>query len=106
MKIILNVIGIVIFFLSRFSNRKDKTTEPSIKFWFKDNWEQLITIGLFDVALMILASKQALNIDFSKLTFLPDWLQLVGDVALFFVIGLLGAYLAYEGYQKRVIDKR
>ena len=55
---------------------------------------------------MILASKQALNIDFSKLTFLPEWLQLVGDVALFFVIGLLGAYLAYEGYQKLVIDKR
>ena len=74
MKIILNIIGIVIFFLSRFSNRKDKTTEPSVKFWIRDNWEQLITIALFDIALMILASKQALNIDFSKLTFLLEWL--------------------------------
>ena len=106
MEIIVNVIAIAIFFLVRFNGRKDKTKEPDINFWLKDNWEQLVTIVLFDVLLMILAGKNALNLDLSQLTFLPSWMQLMGNLAVAAVIGLLGAFLAYEGYKTIVLNNR
>ncbi len=106
MKILINLIGVAIFFLVRFGNRTDKTKEPNLKFWLQDNWEQLSAVILFDAALMILRSQEGLNIDFTQLTFLPSWLQLVGDIGLCFAIGSLGAWLAYTGYKKLILDKR
>lgn len=106
MKILLNVIGILIFFINRFANRSKKTVAFSFKFWIRDNWEQSATILLFDIALMILLSKEGLNIDFTQLAFLPPWLQLIGDLAASFIIGLLGAWIIYCGYKKIVINKR
>lgn len=106
MKIFINVIGILIFFINRYAGRKDKTKDPNIKYWLKDNWEQLTVIALFDIALMILMSKEGLNIDFSKLEFLPNWLQFTGDLAFSFVLGVAGAWLAYCAYKKLIIDKR
>lgn len=106
MKILINIIGVVIFFLVRFGNRTDKTSQPNLKFWWLDNWEQLTAVILFDGALMILRSGEGLNIDFTQLTFLPSWLQLAGDIGLCFAIGCLGAWMAYAGYKKLILDKR
>ena len=107
MKILLNVIGILIFFLNRYVGRKDKTAEPSIKFWLKDNWAELVIITLFDAALMILVVFGGLKFDFSKLLpSLPEGLTLAGDMAMCFLIGLFLAWTFYSIIKKKVEDSK
>jgi hypothetical protein len=106
MKIALNIIGIAIFFLVRLGGRKDKTTPFSVKFWLKDNWEQLVAILLVDVALMLLVFQGGLQFNFEKIApMLPDGVQLAGDSALCFLVGSLFAWLVYVAYKKAVLDK-
>lgn len=106
MKIALNVIGILIFFLVRLGGRKDKGTPFSVKFWLKDNWEQLCAVLLVDIALMLLVFQGGLQFNFEKLApMLPDGVQLAGDSALCFLVGLLFAWGVYVGYKKAVLDK-
>jgi hypothetical protein len=106
MKILINILGIITFFWVRFTNRTDKTAEPSLKFWLKDNYEQLVCIGLIDIALMLLVFQGGLKVSFEKLPGLPDWIQLIGDGAMYYLVGLVFSYFAYEAYKKLVIDKR
>jgi hypothetical protein len=107
MKILLNFIGILIFFLNKFNGRKDKTTEPSIKFWFKDNWPELVIISLFDMALMILLVFGGLKLDFTKLLpSLPDGVTVAGDWAACFLIGLFLAWAFYALIKKKVEDSK
>jgi len=107
MKIVLNIIGILIFFLVRLGGRKDKETPLSIKFWLKDNWEQLCAVVLFDVALMMLVFQGGLQFNFEKIApMLPDGVQLVGDAALCFLVGLFFAWGIYAAYKKAVLEKR
>lgn len=97
MKILLNFLGIVLYFLMRFQNRTDKTLEPDIKFWFKDNWVELTIITLFDVSLMLLLLKGGLVIDLNKyFPSLPDGVAFTGDLAICFLIGLVLASAVYE----------
>ena len=106
MRIILNIIGILIFFISRFNGRKDKVKETSISFWFKDNWGELISIALFDIALMMLVFIGGIEFNFEKLApMLPEGLKLVGDGAMCFIIGSVLAWGVYVGYQK-IIKKK
>lgn len=106
MKIALNIIGILIFFLTKFATRKDKDAPVSASFWLKDNWEQLIAVALFDVALMLLVFTGGLQLSFEKLTVIPAWLQVTGDGAVCFAVGAFIAWAAYTGYKKIVLDKR
>jgi hypothetical protein len=107
MKIALNIIGILIFFLVRLAGRKDKDSPFSIRFWLKDNWEQLAAVVLFDVALMLLVFQGGLQFNFEKIApMLPEGVQLAGDAAMCFLVGLLFAWGIYSGYKKMVIDKR
>jgi hypothetical protein len=97
MKILLNVLGVIIFFLLRFDGRADKTKETSLVFWAKDNWVECIVIALFDFALLILGLYGGLQIDFTKIfPLLPDWVTIGGDMALSFAIGLFGGYAGYS----------
>ena len=107
MKILLNILGVLIFFFARLAGRKNREQPLSIKFWLKDNWEQLIIIALFDVALMLLVFQGGIQFNFDKLTpMLPEGLQIAGDSALCFLVGLFFAWSVYLGYKKMVIDKR
>lgn len=107
MKIALNIIGIAIFFLVRLGGRKNTATPLSIKFWLKDNWEQLAAVILIDVALMLLVFQGGLQFNFEKLApMLPDGVQLAGDAALCFAVGALFAWGVYVGYKKMVLEKR
>jgi hypothetical protein len=105
MKILLNILGIFTFFLIRFFNRKDKVTEPSFKFWFKDNkWESFLIL-LVDFQLMIFALKGGLSVDLEKvLPFLPDGINLTGDWALCAMMGWFVAWLVYVAIKKKVED--
>lgn len=106
LNIFLNVLGIVTFFWVRFANRTDKAAEPSFKYWWKDNYEQLISIVLIDVILMILVFMGGLKLNLDKFPNIPEWVQLSGNGVLFAFIGLLFAMLTYEAYKKLILDKR
>ena len=105
-KIILNVLGIITFFWVRFANRTDKTKEPTIGFWLKSNYEQLIGIALLDVAIILLTLTGGLQLSFEKIQTLPEWIQLTGDSAIFYLTGLIFALLGYEAIKKLILDKR
>ena len=105
MKIIFNVLGILIFFFIRLGGR-DKTIPFSAKFWLKDNWEQLVAVVLFDIALMLLVIEGGLEFNFEKIApMLPDGVQLAGDSALCFLVGLVFAWGVYVGYKKFIQGK-
>ena len=102
----LNVLGIVIFFVTRYAGRTDKILPYSGKFWIKSNWEQLIGVVLTNIGLMALVFQGGLKLNLEKLPMIPEWAQVAGDEFVALLVGALFAYLAYEGYKKLVIDKR
>ncbi len=107
MKITLNVLGMLIFFLVRLGGRKDKNTPLSGKIWLRENWEQLSAVVLIDVALMLLVFEGGLKFSFEKIApMLPDGVTLVGDSALCFLVGWLFAWGVYVAYKKVVLEKR
>jgi hypothetical protein len=90
----------------RFAGRKDKDAPVSAKFWLRDNWEQLAVIAFFDVALMVLVIQGGLQFNFEKIApMLPDGVQLAGDSALCFLVGLFFSWGLYVGYKKMVQGK-
>lgn len=105
-KIILNLLGILTFFWVRFANRTDKTKEPSLKFWLKDNFEQIIGISLIDIAIIMLVLAGGLQLSLEKIQTLPGWVQLTGDSAIFYLAGLIFALLGYELVKKIILDKK
>ena len=105
-KLILNVLGIVTFFWIRFANRTDKTLQPLLKFWWKDNYEQLIGILLIDAAIIMLVFVGGLQLSLEKITTLPEWVQLSGDAAIFYLTGLVFALFGYEAIKKVILDKK
>ena len=97
MKVILNLIGILLYFLMRFNGRTNKVKEPDIKFWIKDNGVELLIITLFDVSLMLLLLKGGVVVDLNKyFPSLPDGLAFAGDLAICWLIGLMIAAGIYE----------
>jgi hypothetical protein len=104
--ILVNVLGIITFFWVRFTNRTDKTIQPTFKYWWKDNYEQLISVVLVDAMLMIFVFMGGLKLNLEKFPNIPEWVQLTGDSVMFGFTGLFFAYLAYEAYKKMIIDKR
>jgi hypothetical protein len=105
MKILLNILGILTYFFVILQGR-DKSIPFSVKFWIKDNFEQLIAVSLIDAIMMILVFMGGLKLSFEKLPIIPDWLQITGDGAVCALVGGLLAHLGYEAYKKLVLDKR
>ena len=106
MKILLNVLGILIFFLNRYAGRTDKAQPFSGNKWLKENWEQLTIVAFFDVALMLLVINGGLEFNFEKIApMLPEGVKLAGDLSLCFLVGLLFSWLVYVGY-KKIIKER
>ena len=102
MKILLNVLGVLIYFLNRFANRRAKDKEFSLVFWLKDNWPEFCVIGLVDASLMILISTNEITFDMA--TFLPTWLSNAGDLTVSWAIGLGLASLFYNIFKNKIKD--
>ena len=99
-KIIANVIGIAIFFLTRFAVRTDKTKKPSGSYWIKSNWPELVIILLFDAGLMLIQIFGGITINYEKiLPGLGEAATFTGEVACCFFIGLVLAYVIYMLYK-------
>ena len=100
MKILLNVLGVLIYFLNRFANRRAKDKDFSVVFWLKDNWPEFSVIALVDASLMILLLTNDLTLDMA--TFLPEWLSNAGDLTLSWLIGLGLSSLIYNIIKKKM----
>lgn len=105
MKILLNIIGIMIFFINRYANRSKKAAAFSFEFWVKDNWPELSTVILLDIALMILLFHPGTEISFDKLfETLPFGLKVAGDLGMSFLLGLGLSAGFYSVFKKKVRD--
>jgi hypothetical protein len=107
---VLNAIGIVIYFLNRFGNRRTKT-KASFKYWFADNYIELFTTLLFDLALMIIVMMPDVQVNFDSfiaenvpfgLTISP----IVAKAILSFLLGLGLSSLFYKYYKIRAKLKK
>lgn len=102
---LLNGIGVIIYFLNRFGNRKKKT-KPSFKFWINDNYKELLTTILFDFALMLIIMMPEVQVNFDALIAenLPFGLTIgpaVAKAILSLGLGLGLSSLFYKYYKIR-----
>jgi hypothetical protein len=108
--IILCTLGIASYFLNRYANRKDKVKEPTLIFWWKDNWPELVQILLFTFSgmIIILMPGTTISIDSALNNLihkLPEWAQI--DVMapskpiISFIWGLGGSALVYFLFRKK-----
>ena len=99
---ILNTIGMLIYFIQRYAGRRNKT-KFNFKFWLNDNWPELVTSILFNVALMLLLMQPETNInidDFLKEN-VPFALQIAIKPLFSLLLGLgLSAFL-YGMFKKK-----
>lgn len=103
MKILLNFLGIVLYFLLKYRGRSDKSTNFSHTFWLNDNWPESLSIIIFDFVLMILLLKGGLVIDLNKwIPSLPDGVAFAGDLSICFLIGLILSGGIYELFKTKV----
>ena len=65
---ILNLIGVMIYFINKYANRKNKTKFNG-KYWINDNWPELATTLLINIALMLLLMQPETNIN------IDEWLK-------------------------------
>ena len=80
---ILNTIGILVYFITKYANRTYKT-RFSFKFWLKDNWPELSTTMLINIALMMLLMQPETNIN------IDEWLK--ANVPFALQIGIKPAF--------------
>lgn len=107
MKILLNLIGILIYFIGKYANRATKTVAFSFKFWLFDNWPEMTTTILIDVALMILLFSPGTEVNFDDLlSKLPFGVKIAGDLLMSFLLGLGLSHLFYVIFKKKVKDAK
>lgn len=100
---LLNTIGMLIYFISKYANRTNKTKFSS-KFWFKDNWPELASTLLINIALMLLLMQPETNINIDDLIkeHVPFDLQVAVKPLFSLLLGLgLSAFL-YSLFRKKV----
>lgn len=81
-------LGIAISFLVKFGNRKDKKTEPSLWFWAKDNYSELLVSLLSMVMLLIIFNKTEFNN-----TYLCEKFRWITSVPMDLISAALAGYL-------------
>jgi hypothetical protein len=103
MKILLNIIGIAIYFINRYAKRGKKTVAFDWKYWLRDNGPEMATIILLDIALMILLFADGSEVNFDELfSKLPFGLKLPADLFMSFLLGLGLSALFYTIFKKKV----
>lgn len=92
--IILNIIGIAIFYINRYEKRKSDTPW-SFGFWLKENLpESLITL-LFNIGLMLLLLHPETNVGGWLSSVLPTGLALAAKPTFAFLLGFGLAWVLY-----------
>ena len=83
--------GIAIYFLGRFSKRRNKT-KANLVFWLKDNWVELLQTYLINAAFMIILMMPQVIINIDKFVneYVPFDVVVVPLVAKMVISFLLG----------------
>lgn len=106
MNTLLNVIGVLIYFINRFANRRKKTVKFSFKYWLSDNWPEASTVILIDLALMILLFSEGTEVNFDKLfENLPFGLSVAAVPFMSLLLGLGLSALFYKIFKHKVNAK-
>jgi len=99
---ILCLIGIFVYFLTRYANKKQKDSKLSISFWWKDNWPEFITSLMLNAAIMILLHLPGAAVNVNSLfASLPFSLQLAGIPTLSFLLGLGLTSMFYNFFKSK-----
>jgi hypothetical protein len=102
MKILLNILGILIYFINRYAHRGDKNKPFSVRFWLRNNWPELSTTLLLDIALMILLFAPGTEINFDQiLSELPIKIKVPGSWLMAFLLGLGLTSLFYKLFKAK-----
>lgn len=97
MKGLLNILGILLYFIIRYGKRSDKTQKFSATFWLNDNWIETVGTIVVNAILVILLLAGGITFDFEKwLPWLPDGIGFVGDLAAYAIIGAVISHVVYE----------
>jgi hypothetical protein len=100
---LLNLLGIVLYFLVRFGNRTDKSVKFSSAFWMNDNWVETMGTLVVNVIIMLLMLKGGVTIDIEKIApWMPDGISFVGDLFVYVLIGGFVSHLVYEAFKTKV----
>jgi len=102
---ILNLIGILIFFINRYYNRAKRTIAFSFKFWLRDNFQELSTTLLLNLAFMILLHMKDAPVE-NLLAKLPVWVAIMGVPGLSFALGLGASWFIYKLFWKKLKDAK
>lgn len=85
---ILCLLGIAVYFLNRYANRSRKG-EPSLRFWYQDNWPELYTTVILNAALMIIIHLPDTYISLDRLfSAMPVDIHIAGISTFSFFLGL------------------
>jgi len=102
MNVLLNILGIFIFFINRFFGRKDESTPFSLKIWLSENWQEALTTIFLNAALMLLLINAINNGSIVTLLMkLPDWLTLLGIPGISFALGAGLSWTLYELFKSK-----
>jgi hypothetical protein len=98
-------LGTIAYFISKYASRTDKVKEFNFKFWIKDNWPELLTAVIFDLAAMIILMDAGTSVDVTSfLNKLPIGIVLSGKLLLSFGCGFGLGLGAYSLFKKKVKD--
>lgn len=107
--IFLNFLGVIFYFLQRLARRNNKKVKPTIEFWLKDNWIELVSVAIIDVILMIILLQPETSVGLDSLIqkYVPFIaLQVSVKPAMSALIGLLFAKFVYEIVKKAKYGKK
>lgn len=102
-------LGTLAYFLWIYNSRKDKSSDFSFKFWFKDNWNELLFTFVFDLAAVLILLDPETHIDLTKIEWFPAWLVLPFRLVGSFLIGYGGGWAIYLVFKKKAkyeLDKK
>ena len=102
-------LGALAYFLYRYNTRKNKIENFSFKFWFKDNWPELLMTFVFDLAAVIILLDPETSIDITKIEWFPGWLVLPFRLVGSFLVGYGGGWAVYLVFKKKAkytLDKK
>ena len=93
---ILAAIGLAIYFIGKYSKRKNKT-KFNLRFWLKDNWPELITSILATIALLVIFLDEGAVFDFSSIFEGVPFIQaLPTEKFVSLLIGYLNSFIFYN----------
>ena len=98
----MNILGILIYFLNRYANRRKKDVSFSPIFWLKDNWPEFSVILLVDISLLILVLSNDITIE--AIQVVPSVVAKVGDLTVAWLLGLGLASAIYNVIRKKIKD--